>query len=71
MDGIMKPSGVVLSFGWQSAGMGLGRRYEIIEIALINHGAAHNDTICMAERKLEPELDLFAAPVSSQHKETK
>ena len=58
MDAIMKPGGVVLSFGWQSAGMGLGRRYEIIEIALINHGAAHNDTICMAERKLEPELEL-------------
>jgi hypothetical protein len=51
LDAIMKPGGVVLSFGWQSAGMGKGRGYEIIEIALVNHGGAHNDTICMAERK--------------------
>lgn len=56
LDAIMKPGGVVLSFGWQSAGMGKGRGYEIIEIALVNHGGGHNDTICMAERKTH---DLF------------
>lgn len=54
LDAIIKPGGVVLSFGWQSAGMGKARGYEIIEIALVNHGGAHNDTICMAERKLPP-----------------
>src|SRR6266704_2437710 len=54
LDAIMKPGGVVLSFGWQSAGMGTGRRYEVVEIALVNHGGGHNDTICMAERKLPP-----------------
>lgn len=52
LDAIMKPGSIVLSFGWQSAGMGKGRGYEIIEIALVNHGGAHNDTICMAERKV-------------------
>lgn len=49
---VMQPGGIVLSFGWQSVGMGKGRGYETIEIALINHGGAHNDTVCMAERKI-------------------
>lgn len=51
MDEIIIPGGIVLSFGWQSAGMGKGRGYEMLEIALINHGGGHNDTICVAERK--------------------
>lgn len=53
MDLIIPVGGIVLSFGWNSAGMGKSRNYEIIEILLVNHGAAHNDTICMAERKLK------------------
>jgi hypothetical protein len=40
-----------LSFGWNSTGMGQKRGYEIIEILIVAHGSAHNDTICMAERK--------------------
>lgn len=49
---ILKPGGVVLSFGWNSSGMGKIRGYEIEEILLVCHGAAHCDTICLAERKL-------------------
>lgn len=59
MDALLSPGGIVLSFGWQSAGMGKGRGYETLEIALINHGGGHNDTICMAERKLPPAPDFF------------
>jgi len=51
LDEIIAPGGIVLSFGWQSAGMGKGRGYEMIEVALVNHGGGHNDTICVAERK--------------------
>jgi hypothetical protein len=51
LDRIMLPGGIVLSFGWQSAGMGTGRGYELIEIKLVAHGGGHNDTICIAERK--------------------
>lgn len=51
MDDILPHGGIVLSFGWQSAGMGKGRGYEMIEITLVNHGGGHNDTICIAERK--------------------
>jgi hypothetical protein len=49
---------VVLSFGWNSSGMGEKRGFEILEILLVAHGGAHNDTICIAERRKpkEPEL---------------
>lgn len=49
---IQKPGGVVLSFGWDSNGQGKGRGYEIVDMLLVCHGACHNDTICVAERKL-------------------
>jgi hypothetical protein len=51
LDKIVSPSGIVLSFGWQSAGMGIGRGYNLIETMLVTHGGAHNDTICIAEIK--------------------
>lgn len=51
LDIVMAPGGLVLSFGWQSAGMGVGRGYELLETLLVAHGGGHNDTICIAERK--------------------
>jgi hypothetical protein len=51
LDPLIVPGGIVLSFGWQSVGMGIGRGYELIETMLVSHGGAHNDTICIAERK--------------------
>ena len=54
MAQLVRPNGVVLSFGWNSAGMGKGRGYTIEEILLVAHGGAHNDTICVAERRLTP-----------------
>jgi len=51
MDMVISVGGVVLSFGWNSNGMGKTRGYEIVEILLVAHGAAHQDTICMAEVK--------------------
>jgi hypothetical protein len=44
---------IVLSFGWNSAGMGKVRGFDQIELMLVCHGAAHNDTICLSERKLD------------------
>jgi len=55
LDTVIKPGGIVLSFGWNSAGMGIKRRYETLEILLCAHGGGHNDTICVAERKLPPD----------------
>lgn len=47
---ILGSKAVVLSFGWNTVGMGKNHGFEIIEIMLCCHGGAHNDTICMAER---------------------
>ena len=49
---ILTDKAVVLSFGWNTVGMGKKHGFEIIEILLCCHGGAHNDTICMAERRL-------------------
>lgn len=47
----------VLSFGWNSAGMGKG--FKQVEIMLVAHGGAHNDTICVAEEMLPTTEELF------------
>lgn len=50
---------VVLSFGWNTVGMGPGWTME--QLMLVSHGGDHNDTICMAERRdLEAQSSLFA-----------
>tara|TARA_Y100000768_G_scaffold348882_1_gene298076 strand:+ start:561 stop:1112 length:552 start_codon:yes stop_codon:yes gene_type:complete len=47
---LVKPNGIVLSFGWNS--MGVGKKFgDYEEILLVTHGGAHNDTICVAQRK--------------------
>lgn len=51
-NNLLIKGGICLSFGWSTNGMGKSRGYEIEEILLVAHGGAHNDTICMAERKL-------------------
>ena len=52
---VVTEGAIVLSFGWNSVGMGKRHSFEQIEIMLCCHGGAHNDTICLAERRL-PEL---------------
>jgi hypothetical protein len=56
---LVKSGGLVLSFGWNSNGFGIGRGFEILEILTVAHGGAHNDTICMAERKRTDMVDLM------------
>lgn len=51
---IMTPDAVVLTFGWNTNGMGAG--FEIEQILLVAHGSDHNDTICMAEKRLPRKL---------------
>lgn len=52
LDHILKPQGIAICCGWNSMGFGLKRGYEMLEILLVTHGAAHNDTIVTVERKL-------------------
>lgn len=51
--------GIVLSFGWNSIGMGKKRLYTVKEILIVCHGPGHNDTICMAEKKAAEQGRLF------------
>lgn len=51
---LCKVGTVVLSFGWNSAGM--GEHFDKREILLVAHGGAHNDTICVAEEMLPDEV---------------
>lgn len=48
---IMKKGGKVISFGWNSMGIGEKRGFEKIEVLLVAHGGNHNDTICTVEIK--------------------
>lgn len=50
---VLTDDAIVLSFGWNSAGLGKKHGFEQIEIMLVCHGGAHNDTICVAERKIK------------------
>jgi hypothetical protein len=49
--GVLTEDAVVLSFGWNSSGMGQKHGFEQIELMLVCHGGAHNDTICLAEKR--------------------
>jgi hypothetical protein len=53
---ILTPDAAVLSFGWNSQGMGLKHGFQIEEVMLVCHGGAHHDTICMAERRIQTRL---------------
>ena len=53
---VLVERGIVLSFGWNTVGMGKVRGFEIVEIMLCCHGGAHNDTICLAEQRVSEEL---------------
>lgn len=65
IDRILEPNGVVISFGWNSMGMGPARGYKIIEILLVSHGAAANDTIVTVERKVESaQAGLFSTQLA-------
>lgn len=49
---LIESRGYSISCGWNSIGMGKKYGFEIIEILLVCHGRAHNDTIVTVERKL-------------------
>lgn len=53
VSNIVKVGGIVISFGWNSGGIGKTLGFDIIEILLVAHGGSHNDTICTVERKIK------------------
>lgn len=49
---IVKHGGKVISFGWNSGGIGKKLGFEITRILLVPHGGHHNDTIVTVETKI-------------------
>lgn len=45
-------NGYVITFGWNSNGLGAKRGFVIREILLVAHGGQHNDTIVTVEQKV-------------------
>ena len=48
---IIKKNGRVITFGWNSGGIGKSNGFIIEDILLVPHGGWHNDTICTVEIK--------------------
>ena len=56
---VLTPSGVCITFGWNSGGIGKTHGMDIEEVLIVAHGGWHNDTICTVDRKTyntQPEL---------------
>jgi len=58
--------GFAISFGWNSIGMGKTHGFEIIEILLVCHGGAHNDTIVTVDRKVTSRMGVNAVVRSTE-----
>lgn len=50
---IIKINGKVLSFGWNSGGIGKTNGFTIEKILLVAHGGIHNDTIVTIEKRID------------------
>lgn len=56
---IIKIGGKIITFGWNSGGIGKNNGFEITRILLVPHGGWHNDTICTVEVKRYQQISLF------------
>jgi len=54
---ITNVGGKVISFGYNSCGIGKTRGFEKKRILLVCHGGKHNDTICVVDVKEQSTLD--------------
>lgn len=53
-DGIatlLKPGGIVISYGWNTVGMGLKRGFKPVEYLICSHGGDHHDTLVVVEER--------------------
>ena len=53
---VMKPGGKVITYAYNTSGMGKKRGFEKTRILIVNHGAEHNDTLCTVEKKIQETL---------------
>jgi hypothetical protein len=50
LDRLLVPGGLAISCGWNTTGFGTAR-YTPVELLVVAHGGAHNDTLVLVERK--------------------
>lgn len=50
---VLKPGGRVISLGWNSTGMSVGRGFSKLDLLVVNHGGSHNDTLVLLEKRDE------------------
>lgn len=62
----IKVGGLTICFGFNSQGFGKNRGFKPVEIMLIAHGAHHNDTIVVVERKLQAVLNIGGGGVRAE-----
>lgn len=54
---LILPGGKVISFGYNTCGLGKTRGFEITRILDVCHGGSHYDTLCTVERKNQEILN--------------
>lgn len=59
---IVKIGGKVITFGWNSGGIGYKYGFEITRILMVPHGGWHNDTICTVEIKTHEGVKKDTSP---------
>jgi hypothetical protein len=58
---LVRVGGIVISFGWNTVGMGGKRGFEPVEFLCVCHGPGHNDTLVTVERKVVYQTSMFGA----------
>lgn len=48
---VVKSNGTVITFGWNTNGIGKKNNFKSIEILIVSHGSMHNDTLAVVEIK--------------------
>ncbi len=56
LNKVLNFGGIVISFGYDSTGMGTIRGFKKVAICLVCHFGDHNDTICLVEKYVLPDL---------------
>ena len=49
----LKLGGRAITFGWNTNGFGASIGFELVEVLVVAHGSAHNDTLCTVEIKMK------------------
>jgi len=53
LPSIINTGGTVISYGYDTTGMGRKRGFELIHVCVVNHSGDHNDTLCIIEKKIQ------------------